>query len=140
MLPAWMLFWICFALLQRFYDPQAGRILIDGQDISQLTQASVRDALSFVPQDVSLFHRSIMENIRELDDSVEAICGGMCACATCHVYIEPDRQAALAPRSYEEQVMLQDLDAFDVARSRLSCQIRVDDVCEGLELTVAPEE
>ena len=53
-----------FALLQRFYDPQAGRILIDGQDISQLTQDSVRDALSFVPQDVSLFHRSIMENIR----------------------------------------------------------------------------
>jgi ATP-binding cassette, subfamily B, bacterial len=53
-----------FALLQRFYDPDSGRILIDGQDIAHRTQDSVRDALAFVPQDVSLFHRSIMENIR----------------------------------------------------------------------------
>jgi ATP-binding cassette subfamily B protein len=52
-----------FALLQRSYDLQAGRILIDGQDISRLTQDSVRAAMSLVPQDVSLFHRSILENI-----------------------------------------------------------------------------
>lgn len=83
---------------------------------------------------------SLMENIRELDASVEAICGGMCACATCHVYIEPQFQAALPPRSYEELVMLQDLESFDAARSRLSCQIRVGDVCEGIEIKVGPEE
>lgn len=83
---------------------------------------------------------SIMENIRELDDSVEAICGGMCACATCHVYIEPGQQAGLPPRSYEELVMLADLEGFDEPRSRLSCQIMVGEACEGLELTVAPEE
>jgi ATP-binding cassette subfamily B protein len=53
-----------FALLQRLYDPQDGRVLIDGQDISQVTQESVRAATSIVPQDISLFHRSIMENIR----------------------------------------------------------------------------
>jgi len=52
-----------FALLQRSYDLQAGRILIDGKDISHLTQDSVRAAMSLVPQDVSLFHRSILENI-----------------------------------------------------------------------------
>jgi ATP-binding cassette subfamily B protein len=53
-----------FALLQRFYDVQHGRILIDGQDIARVTQESLRGAIAAVPQDVSLFHRSIMENIR----------------------------------------------------------------------------
>jgi ATP-binding cassette subfamily B protein len=53
-----------FALVQRFYDVQGGRILIDGQDVSRVTQQSVRDAISVVPQDISLFHRSVMENIR----------------------------------------------------------------------------
>ncbi len=52
------------ALLQRLRDVQAGRILIDGQDIAHLTEASLRAAMSIVPQDVSLFHRSVMENIR----------------------------------------------------------------------------
>lgn len=53
-----------FALLQRFYDLQGGRILIDGQDISRVTQESLRAAIAVVPQDVSMFHRSVMENIR----------------------------------------------------------------------------
>ena len=53
-----------FALLQRFYDVQVGRILIDGQDICRVTQESLRDAIGVVPQDISLFHRSVMENIR----------------------------------------------------------------------------
>jgi ATP-binding cassette, subfamily B, bacterial len=53
-----------FALLQRFYDPQDGRILIDGQDIARVTQESLREAIGVVPQDISLFHRSVMENIR----------------------------------------------------------------------------
>jgi ATP-binding cassette subfamily B protein len=53
-----------FVLLQRFYDVQQGSITIDGQDISLVTQQSLRQAISVVPQDISLFHRSIMENIR----------------------------------------------------------------------------
>ena len=53
-----------FVLLQRFYDVQHGGITIDGQDISRVTQQSLREAISVVPQDISLFHRSIMENIR----------------------------------------------------------------------------
>jgi ATP-binding cassette subfamily B protein len=53
-----------FGLMQRFYDVQAGRILIHGQDISRVTQESVRAAISVVPQDISLLHRSVMENIR----------------------------------------------------------------------------
>ena len=53
-----------FVLLQRFYDLQGGRILIDGQDIARVRQESLRSAIAVVPQDISLFHRSIMENIR----------------------------------------------------------------------------
>ena len=53
-----------FTLLQRFYDLQGGRIMIDGEDIALITQESLRHAITIVPQDISLFHRSIMENIR----------------------------------------------------------------------------
>ncbi len=53
-----------FVLLQRFYDVSQGSITIDGQDISRVTQQSLREAISVVPQDISLFHRSILENIR----------------------------------------------------------------------------
>ncbi len=52
------------ALLQRFYDVQAGRVLIDGQDITRVTQQSLRDMVAVVPQDISMFHRSVLENIR----------------------------------------------------------------------------
>jgi ATP-binding cassette, subfamily B, bacterial len=53
-----------FALLQRFYDVDEGSIAIDGQDISRVTQQSLREAIAVVPQDISMFHRTIMENIR----------------------------------------------------------------------------
>jgi len=51
-------------LLLRFYDLDSGRILIDGQDIAQATQESVRAAIGMVTQDTSLLHRSIAANIR----------------------------------------------------------------------------
>lgn len=51
------------ALLQRFYEPQGGVIRIDGQDISRITQDSLRSAIALVPQDISLFHRTVYENI-----------------------------------------------------------------------------
>lgn len=50
-------------LLLRFIDLQAGKIMIDGQDISQVTQKSLREAIAYVPQDPLLFHRSLFENI-----------------------------------------------------------------------------
>lgn len=50
-------------LLFRFYDPQAGRILIDGQDIAQVTQASLRAKIGIVPQDTVLFNDTIGYNI-----------------------------------------------------------------------------
>jgi ATP-binding cassette subfamily B protein len=52
------------ALLQRFYDTDGGSILLDGQDVREVTQDSLRQAMAIVPQDISLFHRSVLENIR----------------------------------------------------------------------------
>ncbi|HEX4153190.1 MAG TPA: ABC transporter ATP-binding protein [Steroidobacteraceae bacterium] len=52
------------ALLQRLYDPDAGEVLIDGQVISHVTQASLRSSIAVVQQDISLFHRSLLENLR----------------------------------------------------------------------------
>ena len=50
-------------LLLRFYDPEGGRILIDGQDITQVTQDSLRQNIGMVQQDSALLHRSIRDNI-----------------------------------------------------------------------------
>ncbi|HEX3631635.1 MAG TPA: ABC transporter ATP-binding protein, partial [Casimicrobiaceae bacterium] len=50
-------------LLLRFYDVESGRILIDGQDIAQVTQNSLREQIGMVTQDTSLLHRSVRENI-----------------------------------------------------------------------------
>ncbi len=51
-------------LLLRLFDAQKGKVLVDGQDISKMTQDSLRKQIALVPQDPILFHRSIMENIR----------------------------------------------------------------------------
>ena len=77
------------ALLQRFYDVQDGRILIDGQDICRVTQYSMREAISVVPQDISLFHRSVMENIRYgRPDAPDADVLRAAAFAKCSDFIE----------------------------------------------------
>jgi len=62
-------------LLFRFYDPTGGRVLIDGQDISKVTQASLRRAIGIVPQDTVLFNDTIGYNIRygRLDASHEEV-------------------------------------------------------------------
>jgi ATP-binding cassette subfamily B protein len=65
-------------LLFRFYEPDSGRILIDGQDIAKVTQASLRAAIGLVPQEPTLFHRSLADNIAygrpgaSMDDVLEA--------------------------------------------------------------------
>jgi ATP-binding cassette subfamily B protein len=71
-------------LLQRFYDVQGGRVVVDGHDIAQATQESLRAGIAVVPQDISLFHRSILENIRyshpdaSNDDVIEAAKAAKC--------------------------------------------------------------
>lgn len=51
-------------LLLRFYEPDKGQVLIDGQDINSVSQDSLRSQIAMIPQDTSLFHRSLMDNIR----------------------------------------------------------------------------
>lgn len=63
-------------LLLRQYDIQSGSILFDGQDIAHITQNSLRENIAYIPQDPSLFHRSIRENIGyglkdATDDAIE---------------------------------------------------------------------
>src|SRR4029450_5033386 len=52
------------SLIQRLDDPQGGGILIDGQGITEVGQDTRRSRIAVVPQEIALFHRSIMENIR----------------------------------------------------------------------------
>ena len=77
------------ALLQRFYDVEGGRILIDGQDIRDVTQDSLRQTMAIVPQDISLFHRSVLENIRYArPDATEAEVLAAAEMAHCRDFIE----------------------------------------------------
>jgi ATP-binding cassette subfamily B protein len=75
-------------LILRYYDVQGGRILIDGQDIAKVTQDSLREQISMIPQDPSLFHRSLMENIRygRLDATDEEVIEASKK-AHCHEFI-----------------------------------------------------
>jgi ATP-binding cassette subfamily B protein len=78
-----------FLLLQRFYDVQGGCVLVGGQDISHVTQESLRAAIAVVPQDISLFHRSIMENIRYgRPEASDAEVMAAIAAANCGDFIE----------------------------------------------------
>jgi ATP-binding cassette subfamily B protein len=75
-------------LILRFFDIGGGRITIDGQDIASVTQDSLRAQISMIPQDTSLFHRSLMENIRygRLDATDEEVIEAAKK-AHCHEFI-----------------------------------------------------
>lgn len=78
----------------------------------------------------------VMEIIREHGLPIKAECGGACACATCHVYVDPAWLSQLFPMHEEEEEMLDE--AFDLQdNSRLSCQIIMSEELDGLELTLA---
>jgi 2Fe-2S ferredoxin len=81
----------------------------------------------------------VMETLRELDYGVAAICGGMCSCATCHVYIDPHWQERLPSPMSDELELLHELSQFQDT-SRLSCQIEFTPALDGLRLTIAPDE
>ena len=83
---------------------------------------------------------SIYEPLRELDAGVEALCGGMCSCATCHVYIESDWAAKLPAPQDDELELLEETESFKQGESRLSCQVKMADHLCGMQLTIAPEE
>jgi 2Fe-2S ferredoxin len=80
----------------------------------------------------------VMEVIRDWGVPIKAECGGACACATCHVWVDREWIAKLPPPSAEELEMLDG--AFNVdERSRLCCQIIMTPGLDGLTLELAPE-
>lgn len=83
---------------------------------------------------------TLMEVLRELDDGVAAICGGLCSCATCHVYVSPATVVRLPPAGDEERELAGALEHFREGESRLSCQISLSPALEVIEVTLAPEE
>lgn len=83
---------------------------------------------------------TVMEVIRDGGfEELLALCEGGCACATCHVYVGADHEAALPPISADEDDLLSSL-SYRTAQSRLSCQISFESRLKGLAVTIAPEE
>jgi 2Fe-2S ferredoxin len=79
---------------------------------------------------------SVMEGaVRCLVPGIDADCGGACACATCHVYVDPAWAAALPAKSEMEETMLDFAQAVEPT-SRLSCQLRVTSDMDGLVVRV----
>lgn len=81
----------------------------------------------------------VMETLRELEYGVAAICGGMCSCATCHVYVDPAWYDKLPRKQSDEQELLAEL-SHHKENSRLSCQVEMTDGLSGLKVTIAPDE
>ena len=81
---------------------------------------------------------TLMEIIRDEGMDIEAACGGCCACATCHVYIDEKWIEKIPKKEDSEEDMLDF--AFEVKdNSRLSCQVTVNDELEGLVVNI-PEK
>ena len=83
--------------------------------------------------------QTVMETAIKNDvPGIEAECGGACACATCHIYVNDGWMEKLPPRSDGETDML-DMALAVEPNSRLSCQIVCSEALDGIKVTVAPE-
>ena len=81
---------------------------------------------------------TLMEIIRDADMDIEAACGGCCACATCHLYVDKDWFSKLSAKEDDEESMLDQ--AFNLkVNSRLGCQIEFNDGLDGIKVELAPE-
>ncbi|HLG52647.1 MAG TPA: 2Fe-2S iron-sulfur cluster-binding protein [Steroidobacteraceae bacterium] len=83
---------------------------------------------------------SLMETLRDFDYGVAAICGGMCSCATCHVYVGERWLDQLPPMQGDEKEILQELESYRPRGSRLSCQVPFEESLDGIQVAIAPEE
>ncbi len=82
---------------------------------------------------------SLMEALRNAGfDEILALCGGNCSCATCHVYVDPERLGQFGAPSADEDDLLDSSDHRQ-PNSRLSCQIFVTEDLNGLAITIPPE-
>jgi 2Fe-2S ferredoxin len=100
-----------------FIEPDGGRREIDA------------------PLGITLMEAARQHGIR----GIVAQCGGACACATCHVYVQRDWLARLAPTEDMEAAMLET--AWEPrGNSRLSCQIHISAALDGLQVTVPAQQ
>jgi 2Fe-2S ferredoxin len=84
--------------------------------------------------------QSAMEAIRSAGvEQLLAICGGVCACATCHVYVDPECLGFLPPMGSDEDELLSALSQRR-ENSRLACQIRLGPAIPDLNVRLAPED
>lgn len=82
---------------------------------------------------------NLMDVAKGVTEEVEAMCGGCCSCATCHVYVDPEFFDRLPPVTTAEKELL-DFSDHRKPNSRLACQIHLDSSMAGLSATVAPED
>ena len=81
----------------------------------------------------------VMEILRELDYGVAAICGGLCSCATCHVFVDENWAGRLPKPQSDELELLKELSDFRDGASRLSCQLDFTEALSGLKVVIAPD-
>ncbi len=82
---------------------------------------------------------SVMEVIRDNGfDELLALCGGACACATCHVHVDAAWMDRMPPMGADEDDLL-DTSDFRTPNSRLSCQVPFEAGLDGLRVAIAPE-
>ncbi|MBV0911051.1 2Fe-2S iron-sulfur cluster-binding protein [Anianabacter salinae] len=83
---------------------------------------------------------SLMLNLRDKGGlDIASICGGMCSCATCHVYVDKDWLDKTGEQSRDEYELVEFSEHYRET-SRLSCQIEMSDELDGIKVTLAPEE
>jgi 2Fe-2S ferredoxin len=104
-----------------------------------LIKISVTDLDNQVHEIPGFSGDSLMETLRAQTWGVPAICGGLCSCGTCHVYIDEEWLDRFPQPDPDEQDLLGVLD-HKKENSRLSCQLRLQPGHDGLKLGIAPEE
>ncbi|MEM6628375.1 MAG: 2Fe-2S iron-sulfur cluster-binding protein [Bacteroidota bacterium] len=87
------------------------------------------------PTDLGL---NLMEFLKACEFPVQATCGGMAICSTCHVFVESEQH--LKQRSEAEELALEQSFLMDECKSRLSCQLPLSPQLDGLVVRIAPEE
>ncbi|MCC7258675.1 MAG: 2Fe-2S iron-sulfur cluster binding domain-containing protein [Gammaproteobacteria bacterium] len=83
---------------------------------------------------------TLMEPLRDIAGGFEALCGGMCSCSTCQVFVEPQWTGKLPKAKDDEMELLEGSEVYRPGQSRLACQLRVTPDLDGIVLTIAPEE
>ena len=103
-----------------------------------MTKIIVKDRQGNIQELSADIGLTLMEIIRDAGMDIEAACGGCCACATCHLYVDKDWLSKLLFKDDDEESMLDQ--AFNVKdNSRLGCQIEFNQDLDGVIVELAPE-